>query len=218
MTEIENTGESVEAAAQPQNEDANMHDAALAKEEMVPLSALQAERKQRQEVQQNIKMLQDHLELMRANQGNQKTEEVPNVSDDELLTVGEAKKYISNIQRKYDMTVGEMKMQQKYPDYDKVVREYLPDLLREEPELRSEIERAGNPYMLAYRLAKKSDRYQQENSKGQKNETAERILKNTQQSGSLSSVGHNAPKNEAAKPWKNMSDDEFMRYAARNLG
>lgn len=214
MTE-QDTGEQVEAAAQP-SQDENIQAAEATSEEMVPVSALQAERKQRQEMQNNLRMLQDHLELLKANQ-KPKQEEMSGLQEDDVLTVGEAKKYISSLQNNYEMSIEELRMQQRHADYNEVVSNYLPDVLKEDPELQEDIKRAKNPYKLAYKLAKQSDRYRQESLKQNKSEKAERILKNSERSGSLSSVGSTTPAN-TSKPWKEMTDAEFQKHVSRNLG
>ncbi len=173
MEDQEYTGEQehVEAAAQPAN-DHDTGQAVAQDEERVPLSALQAERRQRQELQQNMKMLQDHLELIRANQqGSTKKKQEDQFSelqDDDVLTVKEAKKFMESIQQNYQTSIEELKMQQAYPDYAETVQQYLPDVLKENPDLRDDIQRAKNPYKLAYFLAKKSDQYKAANKQVKK--------------------------------------------------
>ena len=222
MEDQEYTGEQehVEAAAQP----ANDHDTATAvtqDEERVPLSALQAERRQRQELQQNMKMMQDHLELLRANQMNapqrKKEDQFSDLQDEDVLTVKEAKKFMESVQKNYQMSIEELKMQQAYPDYAETVRQYLPDVLKENPELQGDIQRASNPYKLAYFLAKKSDQYKSDNKQVKKNETAARILKNSNRAGNLSAVGQTTPQN-SSKAWNQMSDQEFLKHVNRHMG
>lgn len=214
------TGEEhVEAAAQPANEDSTTQ-AVEREEERVPLSALQAERRQRQELQQNLKMMQDHLELLRANQTSSskpQDDQFSDLQDDDVLTVKEAKKFMESLQHNYQMSIEELKMQQSYPDYAEIVRNYLPEVLKENPELRDDIQRAKNPYKLAYFLAKKSDQYKSDNKQVQKSEKAERILKNSNRAGNLSSVGQTAPQN-STKSWGQMSDSEFLKHVNRHLG
>jgi len=208
--------ENMEAAVPSGNDHANSDSA---NDDRVPLSALQAERKQRQELQQNLKMMQDHLELMKANQPQkQQVDEFGALQDDDVLTVGEAKKHLQSIKNDYRLSVEELKMQQSYSDYQEVVRNYLPDVLKEDPDLRDEIQNAKNPYKLAYRLAKRSERYLSETSKKQKHDTADRILQNAGRSGSLSAVGSTAPKSSAQGNWKSMSDKDFMAQVHRHMG
>lgn len=217
MENTQDSGEEhVEAAVQ---QDVDNSTSVNQEEEKVPLSALQAERKQRQELQNNLKMMQDHLELLKQNKDVEQQQEssFSNLQDDDVLTVGEAKKYISNIQNDYKQSIEELRMQQFYPDYSETIRNYLPDVIKDNPELKDDIQRAKNPYKLAYFLAKKSDRYLSDKKQINKNQQAERILKNSSQSGNLSSVGQTSTKS-AAKPWSQMSDKEFMAYANRHLG
>lgn len=216
MSEQE-TGEYVEAAAQPAQQTEATEAVSATQEEMVPISVVQAERKQRQELQENMRMLQDHLELLKANNKQPKKDEFSDLREDDVLTVGEAKKYISNLQNNYEMSIEELRMQQRHPDYSEVVTKYLPDVLKEDPELQDDIKRAKNPYKLAYKLAKQSDRYREQQKTQQKNEKAERILKNSERSGNLSSVGGTAPIN-SSKPWKDMTDAEFKQHVSRNMG
>lgn len=212
--------EQVEAAAQSTNdENYSQAETQQAEEEKVPLSALQAERKQRQELQQNMKMLQEHLEVLRANrpQETPKEDQFSNLQDDDVLTVGEAKKFLGSLEKNYQMSIEELKMQQRNPDYSEIVSKYLPEVIAENPDLRDEIQRAKNPYKLAYYLAKKSDKYQTDNTKKTKNETAERILKNSSRPGSLASVGQSSTKS-TSKGWKQMTDQEFLKHVNSHLG
>lgn len=209
------SGDQVMEAAAPSATDEVISEPA--QEERVPLSALQAERKQRQELQQNLKIMQDHLELVKANQPKPPEDDFGNLQDDDVLTVGEAKKQIQQIKQDYRLSVEELKMQQTYSDYQEVVKNYLPDVLKEDPELRAEIENAKNPYKLAYRLARRSERYLSEKTQTKKNETATRILENASKPGSLSAVGSTAPKSQMGN-WKSMSDKDFMAQASKNMG
>lgn len=216
MTE-ENPGEVSEAAAQTATVDSNPEQMSAPAEEHVPLSALQAERKQRQELQQNLRMMQDHMELLKANQQQRKVDQTPTLNDDDVLTYGEAKKYLDSIQQGYKQSVEELRMQQAHPDYADIVKNYLPDVLQQNPELREDLQAARNPYKLAYLLAKKSDRYLAEQQQLKKSDKATRILENSQKPGSLSSIGSTAPVT-SHKNWKSMSDAEFKQHVTRNLG
>lgn len=216
MEEKLSTGvETAEAAVQPSNDEVISEPA---QEESVPLSALQAERKQRQEAQQNLKIMQDHLELVKANQPQRpKEDEFSGLQDDDILTVGEAKKHLSRLKNDYQMSIEELKMQQTFPDYGETVRKYLPEILKEDPDLRVEIENARNPYKLAYSLAKRSTKFIQDKATNTKSETAERIIQNSNRAGSLSAVGSSTPKSQMGN-WKNMTDKDFMSQVNKNLG
>lgn len=217
MDELLQTGALAEAAAQPDLQSQPVME--TQQENMVPVAALQAERRERQQLQENVKLLQDHLALLQANQGKQqgKQDEFDNLSDQDVLTVGEAKKFISNFQREQQMAVQELKIAQQYPDYNEVVRKYLPNVLKEDPELKDVIMSAPDPYKTAYYLAKRSDSYLQEQRNANRSPEAKQAVANLQRPGNLSSVGQTVPSSQVS-PWKQMSDADFMKQVNRNLG
>ena len=90
-------------------------------------------------------------------------------------------------------------------------------MLKEDPDLRVEIENARNPYKLAYSLAKRSTKFLEDKATNTKSETAERIIANSSRAGSLSAVGSTTPKSRMGN-WKNMNDKDFMAQVNRNLG
>jgi hypothetical protein len=217
-TTVASTGEIVANAAdsglavqeQPQ---------AVQLEEMVPLTALQAVRREKQQTEEQNRMLQDHLSLMQANQAPQapKQDEYEGLSDDDVLTVGEAKKFLGKIENDYKTSVSELSTQQKYSDYSDVVTKYLPDVLKKNPALRTTLQNDGNRHELAYFLAKNSDSYREATHEVKKSTEAQRIVENGQRPGSLSAVGSAAPQSQVSNI-RNMSDDDFMKMANRNLG
>lgn len=219
--ENQNSGDYSEAAAPVENVPTDSPSGEGQQEEsrQVPLDALQAERAQRQSLQEELRVIKDHIALMQSQQARpqqQQKDELDGLSDDDVLTVGEAKKFISKMNNQYQMSIQELKMVQKHPDYQDVVVKYLPEVLKQNPGLRQTLE-SSQDYELAYYLAKNSDAYKSEHKATKKNKDAERILQNTQQAGSLSAVGSNSPMN-TAKRYKDMSDEEFRTFANRNRG
>lgn len=186
--------------------------------EMVPVTALQAERRERQQLQEQNKMLQDHMSLMQANNSPPaQQEDNMGLADDDVLTVGEAKKFMSKLQNQYQTSVDEIKVQQKYPDYDKVVKEYLPGVIKVNPALRTTLQNDPNRYELAYFLAKNSDSYREKSHSTKKSTDAQRIVQNGQKPGSLSGMGGNAP-TQTPSAYKNMTDSEFRALSNKNRG
>lgn len=212
MEDIQNTtGEMLEAAAS---------DSSTQQENHVPVHVLQALRSENQSLKENFKMVSEHLELIKANQMQQQAapqDNLSSLSDHDVLTVGDAKKVIGQIERKRQMEMEELKMTQMYPDYSDTIRKYLPQVLKEDPELRVEIENARNPYKMAYMLAKKSTQYVEETRSKKKSEDAERILSNTQKTGNLSAVGSVSPITHASQ-YRSMSDEEFRKLMNKNAG
>lgn len=212
------TGDQMEAAAPVDNGSDGLSGG---QERQVPLDALQAERAERQRLQDELKMIKDNMSLMMSQQQQQQSAPKPKddfdgLQDDDVLTVGEFKKAFSQKERQYQMSIEELRMTQKHPDYQEVVTQYLPEVLKNNPGLRNTLQQSQD-FELAYHLAKNSDAYRSHNKQVKKNVEAEKMLENAQRSGSLASVGQNSPINQA-KRYKDMSDAEFMQIHKRNLG
>jgi len=186
----------------------------------VPLDALQAERSERQKLQDELRVMRDHISLMQANQSQpqaaQPKDEFDELSEDDVLTVKDLKKALGKKEKEFNMTIQELRMTQMYPDYQEVVSKYLPEVLKQNPSLRGTLQNSQD-FELAYYLAKNSDSYKQNHKKVTKNAEAERIVQNAQRAGSLSSVGQTTPMSEA-KQYKNMSDADFKKQVQKNLG
>ena len=186
----------------------------------VPLSALQSERESRQQLQDELKMIKDHLALMESNRYRESKpppkDEMEGMDDGDVLTLGDFKKLVSKREQQYQMSIEEIKMSQKYPDYQQVLHQYLPEVLKTNPALRRSLE--NNPdYELAYHLAKNSDGYKSATKKEKKNLDAQRIVANSGQAGSLSSMGASTPVSQA-KRYKDMNDKDFRQLMNQNLG
>jgi len=218
MDSVTQTGVITEAAVQTdQSQQQSMQQSE--QEQLVPLSALQAERRERQQLQENLKMMQDHLSLMQANtqKPQSKPEDLEGLSDSDVLTVGEARKFISQFTKQQELAVEELKMAQANPDYNDVVRKYLPEVLKNDPDLKEVIMNAPNPYKAAYHLAKRSDSYLQDNRKMSRSPEVQQAVQNLQKAGNLSSMGSSVSSGVGSN-YKNMSDKDFMELANKNRG
>jgi len=221
MNEPQLSGDiNAEAAAQVDNVQSEQYTSGEQQGNQVPLEALQAERAQRQGLQDELRIIKDHLGLLQAQQALNSQpaarEPMDSMSDDDVLTVGEDKRYLSKMNQQTQMSIQELKMTQQNPDYNDVVTKYLPEILKNNPKLRKTLVDTQD-YELAYYLAKNSDAYKSSNKKERKNADAERIVQNSQNVGSLSSVGSASTMNTARK-YKDMSDADFQKLANRNLG
>jgi len=213
--ENNDSGEMLEAAVPV---DYNDNEPSQARQQ-VPLDALQAERAERQKLQDEVKMMRDHMSLLQSSQSQsrpQPKDEFADLSDDDVLTVKDFKRFMGSKEQKFDMSIKELRMTQKYNDYQDVVTRYLPEVLKQNPGLQQTLV-ASQDYELAYYLAKNSDSYKAQNKKTAKNADAQRIVENSMKAGSLSSVGETSPISNA-KQYKRMSDDEFRKVAQQNLG
>lgn len=213
------SGENTEATAPLSNVQMEVQPEQEARDQMVPLAALQSERAQRQAKEQEAQMLRDHMALLQANQVQQQPkrhDEFDGLTESDVLTVGDYKKSISNLVRQYQLSIEELRMSQKYPDYQEVITKYLPEVLKTNPRLQDTI-RETQDYELAYYLAKNSDFYKTENRKKKINADAERIVQNSSKAGTLSSMGSTSPISQVRR-YKDMSDADFMKEVNRNLG
>ena len=211
------SGEDMQEAAAPTTEVSSEehNEQEQQQEQNVPLSALQSERSQRQQLAEELQMMKDHIALMQT-QSKQPVQQEPAYDKDDIPTWGDVESFVEKREQQYQSKLNEMQMAQKHPDYAEVISEYLPDVIKQNPALRKSLEKTQD-YDLAYYLAKNSNRYLSENKKTRKNADAERILQNSQQAGSLSSTGTVSPIN-AAKRYRDMGDDDFRKEVNKNMG
>lgn len=209
---------SMEAAAPVETDQSDSSLSESRQENHVPVEALQAERAQRQNLQDELRVIKDHLALMQAQQqyGNQQNQQEAGYDKDDVITYGDFERLLSKKERQYQTSIDELRMTQRYPDYNDVVTQYLPEVLKQNPSLRNTLAETQN-FELAYYLAKTSDGYKKSNKSKKQNADAERIVRNAQEAGSLSSIGSNSPINKAKK-YRDMSDDEFRQEVNRNMG
>jgi hypothetical protein len=216
MSEEQNTGEQVGDAVPVESVAEQSH---TEEAKMVPLDALKSEREQRQKMQEELQVMKDHMMLMQNQQtkiDNQRKEEESKANDDDILTVGEVKKLRQQDRKEFEMSISELRMTHKHNDYNDVITNYLPEVLKQNPNLRKSLEQSQD-FEMAYYLAKNSEAYRNANKKTKVSSDAEKIMKNSESSGSLSGIGSSATMNEA-KRYKSMSDDEFKQLTNKNMG
>lgn len=192
---------------------------AVQEDQHVPLSALQSERAKRQHMEDELRMIKDHLSLSQSNQSQVQSkpkDDFDGMDDGDVMTVGEFKKLSSGMASQFKTSIEELKMAQKNPDYQDVITRYLPDVLKNNPSLKTTLQKSQD-YELAYFLAKNSDNYRKENKRSKKSADAQRIVENSQRAGTLSSMGATSPISQA-KRYKDMSDAEFKQEVNKNLG
>lgn len=174
-----------------------------------------------------LRAYQDQFQLMQA-QSQQATakEEQISLSDDDLPSWGVIKKSAEPLQKEIQNLKSEINelrrqakgldadsVQRKYSDFDDVVKTYLPKYISRNPQVADYL-RTSQDYEAAYRLAKSLQAEEGGSSKLQ--ETVSRASKNEEAIGSLSSVGHSAPISQARR-WRDMTAEDFMREANKNL-
>lgn len=202
--ENRNAADSQETVSEPQT----------VQERMVPLSALEDERAKRQRLEEEQRYIKE--QWLAQQQSKSPKNEFDGLDDSDIMTVGEFKKISKQIKEEFSTSLKEIQMTHKYPDYVEVIGTYLPDIVKNHPHLKDTLLKTQD-YELAYFLAKNSEAYRNDQQNKNKNQDAERILKNTQQAGSLASVGASTPVSQM-KRYKDMSDEEFRKEVAKNMG
>ena len=188
-------------------------------EQYVPLTALQAERAERQRLQDDMRMMKDHMALLQANHVQpppQQRSEFEGLSKEDVVTVGDLERVFSKKEQEISLGMQRLAMAQRHPDYFDVVNKYLPTVIEKNPSIANTIVNSKD-LELAYYLAKNSEAYKADNAIARRNTDAERIVQNAQRPGTLSSVGQNSPISEA-KRIKEMSDKDFTEMVNKNLG
>jgi hypothetical protein len=104
-------------------------------------------------------------------------------------------------------------------DWDRMVTEHVPQLTSKNPIFAEMIQKASNPYEAAYLLAELNARSQPAAQQPPPNYTsgnAQRALQNSQKPQTLASIGGGGTLS-SADYYANMSDEDFMKIAGRNL-
>lgn len=219
MEEDMQTGEEHEAAAPESmnNEQESAHQPEG--EHNVPLSALQAERRERQRLADEVKMMQEHVQLLRANSEPQAKQPAAfdTLEDDDILTVGQAKKQLEAMQRSMREQTEELRMSTAHQDYNEVITKWLPEAIKENPKIADWIKSSNSPYEQAYYYAKRSDAFLKEKVANTRSPAAQKVQENMSRPGNLSSMGSNSAVSQPSM-WREMSDADFMRTANKNLG
>ena len=116
------------------------------------------------------------------------------------------------------LTAIETKTQRQ--DWNAMVTQHVPNLTSKNPIFAEMIQKASNPYEAAYLLAELNARAttqpQGQPAPVQNFGHGQRAIENAQKPQSLASVGGNSNLS-AADYYASMSDDDFMKIAARNL-
>jgi hypothetical protein len=124
----------------------------------------------RRKMQDLERKAQEQDELIRRLQGvkqGQEDEDMKNLTDDDIVTVSQAKKLASkmarevaeNVMKQNNLSTLEERINNKYPDFQKIVsREAVEQLKSDEPELAASLSSMQDPYqqaIAAYKLIKK---------------------------------------------------------------
>jgi len=175
------------------------------------LAAVQAERKARQQAEQELENLKQQMQLlqfaqMRGAMANPAqpgavpvqepdpfADEAQNLSDEDLMTVGMAKKYVAKIQqqqRQQELQMQVQQFRQQHADFDELVgtidllgtfkpSPLLQEVLREHPYLVNDLAQLPSAPIVAYNLAKQK-KLEKELQEMQKRSQEHQTLQNAQ--------------------------------------
>lgn len=217
---IENTGEEEGSAAESQGSEQG------SQEQTVPVGVVQEIRNELKEMKQANQTLQDQVALYQANTGQRQQETPQNQpegpADDDLMTHGEFKNLLNAEASKISGAIGEIRMMQENSDYTTIIKEHLPNVLKNSPALQQAIRTSSNPYVLAYSLGKTDPAYikkvnEQNLNKGgnasQQQADAQKIIDNAQKPGSASLASGAGGGISGASLYENMTDDQIRARA-----
>lgn len=163
------------------------------------------------------------LDMLRANMQNaQKPQEAKEerifhgMKDDDVPNVAEFRREWEQREQAYQSRLEELQVQQMYPDYMEVIEKFALPLVKQKPHLAEGIQGARNKALFAYELGNMARQMQGTQQATQKSETAQRIVDNSRKPGTLSQAGGQAALSKADY-FATMSDNEFMKFASKNL-
>lgn len=169
----------------------------------------EALRQKAEQLEQHNRAMQ--LRLMEMEKQKPQQQQV-NFSDDDVPTWGELKRVregeLSEIKALKD-ELNEIRTRSRYTDYDQTIREYLPDVLQEDPDLAMAIQNNPMMHRLAYKLAQASPRYHQERMSKNNQATVNKIVENSTRPQPATSRKNVSVQDEDAR-MTSMSDDQIM--------
>lgn len=194
------------------------------KEDMVPVSALKAERSARQVAENNLVNLTSHLQSLQS--APQKTEAdadpLANMSHDTVMTYGEVKTLISGIEKKFadkfdtansnnSAVVAELSVKATHSDYNDVIENNLQSVLDTNPQMKQAIASAKPEFrpLLAYAIGTMDPAYVKAKAGETADVIAERIKKQATVPGSVNAASGTGAETDLSKVIENMSSEDF---------
>lgn len=168
------------------------------------------------------------LDMLRANLDQQRYQKAPEpqapkqmfdgMKDEDVPNVAELRREWAQKESSYQARLEELQVQQMHPDYAEVIEKYALPLVKQKPHLAEGLHGASNKALFAYELGKMAQQMQGQQVQAQTkpSENAQRIVENSKKPGTLSQAGGQAALSKADY-FASMSDQEFMKFATKNL-
>lgn len=172
---------------------------------------------EKREHQLQLDMLRANLDRPQAPQPqSQERKFLDGMKEDDIPNVGELRREWDQKESMYQARLEELSTAQMHPDYAEVLEKYVVPLVKQKPHLAEGIQGARNKSLFAYELGKMAQAMQEQKITSTTNENAQRIVENSKKPGTLSQAGGQGALSKADY-FASMSDQEFMKFASRNL-
>jgi hypothetical protein len=185
----------------------------------VPLEALEAERRKRQEAETQAK-LYENLMRQAEESKKQKVKEEPSEDDDELVNRRDLKQFHQKLTKEEMMAlkreIAEETFKETKPEAIKAINTHLKEILERKPWLADSIAGASNRYARAYEIV--NDYMPQVTSSTEKATEAKKIVENAQKPGSPIGVGKSQQLSGADYMKSIAGTNEFRDYRKQLLG
>jgi hypothetical protein len=136
------------------------------------------------------------------------------VSDDDWVSASRVKDAFNQLRSEFSDKLAAVETKSQHSDWNNMVTQHIPDLTSRNPIFAEMIQKASNPYEAAYQLAALNARGATPQAPQQ--QYGQRAIQNAQKPTSLSSIG-GVGKMSQADYYAQMSDEDFIKVAARNL-
>jgi len=208
------------AEAEPQQGDKDLNFQAFREEIKQKISEVEQLKAQREADRREFQL---QMDLLKANLGQQH-QQAPKqrrvfdgMNDDDVLNVAEMRRELEARESGYESRIQELEFQQTHPDYAEVLNKHLTPLIQQKPHLARAIETSQNPAAFAYELgllARGQQPVQQPQT--QPSDIAQKIVENARKPATLAQAGGQSVLSKADY-YATMSDQEFMKFASKNL-
>lgn len=181
----------------------------------VPVEALIAERRKRQEMEAHNKFLQE--QLMRTQNPQSQTE--PEEDETELVSKGDLKKFRHMTKEEFTQMkreIAEETFKESNPEAIRLINAHLKEIVEKKPWLAQSIEQATNRYARAYEIVQ--DYAPQLKRKVNPEKVQEKIETNSKKPGSPAALGKSSQLSQADYMKSIAGTKEFREYRQKLLG
>lgn len=176
-------------------------------QKMVPLTALEAERRKRQDAEAKAQAYQEMI--------SQGTKQEPQETEDPNALV--EKRVLNETQAASERRILETLYQDMNPKAVQEINVYLKPILEKKPWLAQSVDTAQNRYARAYEIVQDYKHLVEPKSKVQNSNDGKRIIENAQKPGSPADIGKSARPQGAEYLKSIQGKEEFREYRKKVL-